>query len=203
MLDRLHDLPVTLLERQDYHAEYWQEYKRSATVFWKLERAQTFREAGDPSWEAFAAGDWDRALELNEADRADAEAIAAMDRSVGVETRRIRVVDHPISPYVQWEMHFLRFLAQAGQSLRVLSPAQVRHLEPQRPLPEIVTLSPEVMHLVRYDTEGNACGAWRVEDPAAIARCRAELAELFAEGEPLLDFFDREIAPLPPPAVPG
>ncbi|GAA3756631.1 DUF6879 family protein [Salinactinospora qingdaonensis] len=202
MLERIDDLAVTPLEREDYLAEYWRAYEQGG-VFWKLERGQTFQEPGDASWEAFAAGDWDRALELNEADRSDAEAMAAKDRDVGIETRRIRVVEWPVSPYVQWEMQFLRLLAEAGQSLRVLTAPQVAHLERERPLPEIVILGGRIAYLVRYDAAGNACGAWRADDRDAIAQCCAELSELFAAGEPLLDFFQREIAPLPPPTVPA
>lgn len=202
MLDRLPDLPATPLERSAYHAQYRSAYEGGG-VFWKLERAQTFQEPGDPSWEAFAAGDWATALELNEADRTEAEAMAAKDRDSRMETRRIRVVEHPVSPYLQWEMQFLRLLAEAGQSLRVLPAARVAHLEQRRPLPEVVLLGDRALFLVRYDSAGKADGAWRVDDRRAIAETTAELADLFASGEPLLDYFHREIAPLPPPTVPA
>ncbi|PSK95978.1 hypothetical protein CLV63_113141 [Murinocardiopsis flavida] len=199
MLERVSELPATLLERDAYLADYWREYGQVNGVFWKLERGQTFREPGDASWEAFAAGDWGRALELNAADRVEAEAMAAKDRETGVETRRIRVVEKPVSPYLQWEMQFLRLLAEAGQTLRVLRVPDVVHLERHRPLPEIVILGDRVLYMVRYDTTGTACGAWRIDAPDVITECIAELADLFATGEPLLDFFHREIAPLPPP----
>ncbi|QBI56462.1 DUF6879 family protein [Streptomonospora litoralis] len=202
MLEGLRDLPAIPLERSAYHAEYRREYAAGG-VFWKLERAQTFQEPGDPSWEAFAKGDWARAVELNEADRSEAEAMAAKDREVGMQTRRIRVVEHPVSPYLQWEMQFLRLLAESGQSLRVLTAERVAHLEGQRTLPEVVLLGDRVLFLVRYDAAGRARGAWRVDDPRAIADTAAELAEVFGWGEPLLEYFHREIAPLPPPAVPA
>ncbi|WP_052810184.1 DUF6879 family protein [Streptomonospora alba] len=170
-------------------------------MFWKLERAQHFQEPGDASWEAFAAGDWEKALKLNEADRSDAEAMAAKDREVGMETRRIRVVDHPVTPYLQSEMQFLRLLAEAGQSLRVVPAEEVAHLEERTALPEVVVLGDRVLFLVRYDSSGRACGAWRIDDRDAIAATVGELAGLFAAGTPLLDYFEREIAPLPAPAV--
>jgi hypothetical protein len=34
-----------------------------------------------------------------------------------------------------------------------------------------------------------------------IRTAAAEITELFAKGEPLLDFFRREVAPLPAPAM--
>lgn len=36
---------------------------------WKLERRQDFREPGDPSWEAFVQGNWEKALWLIEGRR--------------------------------------------------------------------------------------------------------------------------------------
>ncbi|MDT0304258.1 DUF6879 family protein [Streptomonospora wellingtoniae] len=200
MLERLRDLPARPLDRPEYHAQYWSAYEHGG-VFWKLERAQHFEEPGDASWEAFAAGDWEKSLELNEADRSDARAMAAKDREVGMETRRIRVVEHPVAPYLQWEMQFLRLLAEAGQSLRVVPAAAVAHLEDRAPLPEVVVLGGRVLFLVRYDSAGRACGAWRVDERDAIAAAVDELAGLFSSGEPLLDYFQRDIAPLPAPAV--
>ncbi|MDA0565540.1 hypothetical protein LG943_14620 [Streptomonospora sp. S1-112] len=200
MLDRLRGLAATAFDHAGYLADFWREYEAGG-VLWKLERIQSFQEPGDASWEAFAAGDWARALELNEADRAQAENMVAKDREVGMETRRIRVVERPVTPYLQWEMQFLRLLAEAGQSLRVLTAAQVEHWERERTLPEVVLLGGRVLYLVRYDPGGQASGADRIDDHDVIAACAAELDSLFQAGEPLLDYYHREIAPLPPPTV--
>lgn len=201
MLDRIADLPARTLGREAYLKDYWAEYEQIDDVFWKLERAQTFREIGDPSWEAFANGDWRLALELNEADRETAVEMAAKDRRLGIRTRRIRVVETPISPYVQWEMQFFRLLAEAGQELRVLPAEALRAWEHERPAPELALLGDRVLYEVLYDASGTPCGARRIDDRAVIRACRAELAGLFARAEPLMRFFDREIAPLPAPAV--
>ncbi|GAA4934789.1 hypothetical protein GCM10023224_14260 [Streptomonospora halophila] len=75
------------------------------------------------------------------------------------------------------------------------------HLEERAPLPEVVVLGGRVLFLVRYESQGRACGAWRIEDRDAIAATVADLAALFDGGTPLLDYFEREIAPLPAPAV--
>jgi hypothetical protein len=201
MLEAVPDLPARDLDLESYLRDYWHEYDRIEDVFWKLERAQTFREDGDPSWEAFARGSWFRALELNEADRTTAEEMAEKDRDLGIRTRRIRVVEWPISPYVQWEMHFFRLLAEAGQELRVITPEALRPFERRRPVPEIVILGERVVYEVIYDASGAARGARRIDAPDVIAACRFEMADLFDRAEPLLSFFDREIAPLPAPAV--
>lgn len=201
MLEAVSELPARNLDLESYLRDYWREYDKIEDVFWKLERAQTFREDGDPSWEAFARGNWIRALELNEADRSTAERMAGKDRRLGIRTRRIRVVERPVSPYVQWEMHFFRLLAEAGQELRVIASEALGRFEQRRPVPEIVILGDRVMYEVLYDRSGASRGARRIDEPDIIAACRSDLAGLFGRAEPLLTFFDREIAALPAPVL--
>lgn len=197
MLDRIADLPGPELDLGAYSDAYDEVYEH--IVFRKLERRQTFREPGVPSWEAFAAGDWDRALELNELERDAVRAKVSEDYRLGVTSRRLRVVEHPVTPYLQWEMQYFRLLAESGEDLRVVDASQVRHLETDRLLPEIVILGDRVLFEVLYDAEGTAYGARRIDDPEVLAEAGKEVAELYAAGEPLLDYFAREIAPLPPP----
>lgn len=201
MLERIPDLPAPTLDEDAYLTDYWTEYERIGDHFWKLERIQTFREPGDPSWEAFLEGDWPRALELNEADRPTAVEMAETDRKLGISTRRIRVVEKPISPYLQWEMQFFRLLVEAGQDLRVLPAEALRAWESDRPVPELALLGDHVLYHVLYDDSGTLYGARRITDPDVIRGCRADLSLLFANAEPLMDFFAREIAPLPAPVV--
>ena len=187
------------MDLASYSDAFDEAYKQ--IVFWKLERRQTFREPGIPSWEAFAAGDWDRALELNARERDTVRAKVAEDKSLEVESRRLRVVEHPVTPYLQWEMQYFRLLAEAGEDLRVIDAPSVRRLEADRLLPEIVILGHRVLFEVLYDAEGTAYGARRIEDPQVIASACREVSDLYAAAEPLLDYFTREIAPLPAPVL--
>jgi Family of unknown function (DUF6879) len=197
MLDRIADLSGPELDLTAYSDAYDEAYKQ--IIFWKLERRQTFREPGVPSWEAFAAGDWGRALELNERERDTVRAKVAEDDSLGVESRRLRVVEHPVTPYLQWEMQYFRLLAEAGEGLRVVDASRVRHLETDRLLPEIVILGDRILFEVLYDADGTAYGARRIDDPEVITEAGREIADLYTVAEPLLDYFVREIATLPPP----
>ncbi|MEV5751556.1 DUF6879 family protein [Actinoallomurus sp. NPDC052308] len=198
-LDRIADLPGDELCLDSYSDAFDEAYQ--GIVFWKLERRQIFREPGVPSWEAFAAGDWGRALELNERERDAVSAKVADDRRLKVESRRLRVVEQPVTPYLQWEMQYFRLLAEAGEDLRVLDASAVRRLETERLLPEIVVLGNRVLFEVRYDAQGTAYGARRIDDPVVVAEAGRELAGLHAVAEPLLDYFAREITPLAPPPV--
>jgi hypothetical protein len=169
----------------------------------KLERGQHFQERGFASWEAFAAGQWDKALSLIE-ERGDAYAQQVEEaRALGILQRRLRVVEFPVTPYVQWEMHVLRRRVAAGDIIRVLDARTITDIERDHLVPEVVILGDVVMFEVRYDEEGNADGANRYTDPALIAETSAGFDALYEKAEEYETFFDREIAPLPAPTVPA
>jgi Family of unknown function (DUF6879) len=101
-------------------------------------------------------------------------------------------------------MQFLRIWVETGtQEIKVLDATAVRHLETHRPLPEIVVLGTSALYEVLYDETGTHCGGRRIDDPSVIGACLQELTELRREGEDLLAYFNREIAPLPPPNADG
>lgn len=167
---------------------------------WKLERSQFFAEAADdPAWQALQAGDWARSLGVFEGEREDLAAEAARYARQGSMFCRLRVVEYPVSAYVQWEMHSLKVVDEAGMPVRVLSAGAVRDRERVRPLPEVVIVGSRVLYEVCYDEGWAACGARRIDDPAVISAAAAEVAELWREAEPVPAFFKREIVPLPPP----
>lgn len=192
----------TRLDRPSYHEEYYRVLRSGGIRHWnKLERGQHFQERGFASWEAFAAGRWDEALALVEERRDSYARQVAEAEDLGVLQRRLRVVEFPVTPYVQWEMHVLRVRVAAGDRIRVLDARKIADIEKDRPVPEVVILGDVVMFEVRYDAEGNADGANRFTDPALIAETSAGFEALYEQAEEYGAFFDREIAPLPAPAV--
>ncbi|PNG92881.1 DUF6879 family protein [Streptomyces malaysiensis] len=105
---------------------------------WKLERRQYFEEQGSPSRDALRRGDWEEAVRLF-ADRRDTLAATAQeDERRGYAFHRVRVVEKPLTPYVQWELHSQRQRAEYGQRIRVVPAAQVAASEGTGPLPEVV-----------------------------------------------------------------
>jgi hypothetical protein len=171
--------------------------------FWKLERAQTFKEPDNASWQAFASGQWDEAKRLNEARRPDLISYYHRITKAGFVTRRVRIVEKPITPYLQWELHLLRIRHEYGGLARVVGSEQVRELEQREPLPEIYTLGAEVMYQAIYDDDGILEGAVRYNDRELVQRCRTAIQSLYDLGEDLLGFFEREVAVLGPPATVG
>jgi hypothetical protein len=189
------------LMRPAYHEDFWRVYESGIRFQNKLERGQNFKERGFSSWEAFAAGKWTEALSLAEEKR---EAYARQSQrasELGVTERRLRVVEFPVTPYVQWELFVLRLGVELGKKIKVIDARKIADVEERRPVPEVVILRDVVMYEVVYDDDGNAAGANRYTNPELIKETSAGFNALYDRAEPFFDFFDREIAPLPPPVV--
>src|SRR5262249_53605547 len=186
------------LELADYYADFERNFW-VATSFWKLERGQTFAEPGNASWEAFDAGDWGKSLDLLEADRPALREYHERVAALGVEPRRVRIVEFPITPYLQWELHALAIRDECGGPVRVLPATDIADLEVGGPLPDVHTVGDEVMYEAVYDRNGVLKGARRYEGRDGVRRCRDLIVSLFDRAEPLADFFAREVAVLPMP----
>lgn len=181
----------------EYLADFWDRYQDASGIFWKLERRQEFREPDVPSWAAMDAGDWPRALAIIGQMRAEvAEEFAAVP---DLRRHRVRVVERPVSPYLQWEMHVLQMRAGEGEEVRIVDAALIRDQEQDSLLPELAVISGAAYQIL-YTSEGVLDGALRSTDPGLVTLAATKVASLFNEGEDIGSFFTREIAPLPAPS---
>jgi hypothetical protein len=206
MLERIPSLPGKRLDAQEYLDDFWARFQGHSGDFWKLERCQHFIEPGVPSWEAFAAGEWERALALAVGQRPAVREYIAANRHLN--RRRVRIVEHPLTPYLHWELHVLRIRVEEGDNIRVLRADAVREYEqqgrdgePAQVLPELIVLGSVVLYEVCYDASGKLDGARRIDDAAATARCEAELQAMYGSAQDFSEYFEAEVAPLPPPTV--
>jgi len=188
------------LELEPYWAEFNENFwLTDSSGFWKLERQQHFREPGYDTWEAFARGDWEESLRLLEGHRPALEAEHRRAAALGFAIRRVRVVEEPIGPYLQWELHVLRLREECGTGVRIVRSGEVARLEQHGLLPEIYTLGTRIMYQALYDDLGVLHAVRRYTDPPLIERAQRLIADLYSAGEPLEDYFAREVAVLPPP----
>ncbi|MFF1295297.1 MULTISPECIES: DUF6879 family protein [unclassified Streptomyces] len=201
MFDSFPGGPSERLDRPTYHADLGRVYASGIGFLNKLERGQHFQERGFPSWEAFADGNWERALSLAEMRREDYAQELRKASRLGVTHRRLRVVEFPITPYVQWELFVLRARVDVGDDIRVLDARDISHIERSHLVPEVVILGDVVMYEVVYDEDGNAAGANRYTDRSLIRETNAGFDALYERGEGFRDFFDREIVTLAPPRL--
>ncbi len=203
MFDSFPDGVSERLDRPTYHAELGRIYSSGIGFLNKLERGQYFQERGFPSWEAFAGGDWERALSLADERREDYAREIRRASDLGVTHRRLRVVEFPVTPYVQWELHVLRVRVDVGDAIKVIDARDIAGIEQRHLVPEVVILGDVVMYEVVYDEDGNAAGAHRYTDSSLIRETNAGFDALYERGEEFYDFFDREIVPLAPPRGAG
>lgn len=165
---------------------------------WKLERQQQFEEQ-DISWLAFSQGRWEESLRLLDEERAQLLAVARQDRERSTAFHRVRVVEEPMTAYVQWELHALKVQAESGKRIRIICPGDVATLEAADPLPEVVVLGDRVLYRVVYTAAGALDGAVRFSDPELIRGWGDFIEGLYESGEDVLPYFARCVAHLPPP----
>lgn len=160
---------------------------------------QEFDESGVPSWDAFVAGDWNRSLMLYEHVRGELCPLMAEYASQGAAFHRIRVVEEPVTPYLQWELNIFLPRAECGERIRVVNAAKISDLEARDQLREQVSIGGTTLYHVLYTEQYAPDGAVRYEDAGAVAEFEKFAKELYAEGEDFRSYFDREIRSLPPP----
>ncbi|MPZ84836.1 MAG: hypothetical protein GEV28_32415 [Actinophytocola sp.] len=158
-------------------SSYWQDFERNfwrtgSPGFWKLERGQYFQEPGNDSWEAFADGDWVESLNLIEADLPALRDYYSKIAESGFSAKRVRIVEEPITEYLQWELHMLRARDDSGGLVRVVGPEVVATWEASDPLPEIYTLGRDVMYEAIYDEHGVLDSARKFTDRELIRALR-------------------------------
>lgn len=195
-LDRVGGIRMALDDYyRDFEENFW-----NVVGFWKLERGQSFAEPGNPSWEAFYRGSWSEALTILRWHREELENYHERLRQMGSFARRVRVVTLPLTRYLQWELHALKIRDETGGPTRIVDVDKVACFEGQGPLPEIYTMGTEVMYEANYDAHGVLESATKYTDPDLIIECRTQIESLYAQGEPIAQFFQREVEPLAPPA---
>jgi hypothetical protein len=84
----------------------------------------------------------------------------------------------------------------------VLDAEQIADAEIDGPVPELVSLCGQTLYRTLY-ADGVPAGAIRFTDPELIGRYERFAARLYAAGEDVGAYFERVIAPLPPPAPGG
>ncbi|MGI5352518.1 DUF6879 family protein [Streptomyces sp. CA-250714] len=165
---------------------------------WKLERLQHFEE-DSPTRDALRRGDWPEALRLFEARLDEARKTAEDDRKRSSPFRRLRVVEEPLTPYMQWELHWLHMRAEAGHQCRVLHAKEVAPAETDGLLPEIVVLDGKTLYEVLYTEKGAFERARRFTDPDVVKPWVAFVKQAYTVAEDIQSYFERVVAHLPPP----
>ncbi|TDD44271.1 DUF6879 family protein [Saccharopolyspora elongata] len=181
---------------RDFDPRFW---RITENDFWKFERRQSFQEQGNSSWDAFARGDWSESLKLLEDRTENLKSYFRRVTEQGFTTYRVRVVEEPLTPYMQWLIHSQRQRSEYGGHVRIVGVDEVAPFESDGTLPEIVTVGSEAIYQVLYDADGVLEGAIRSDAPEDLASWRDFMMRLYATGEDIADYFERVVETLPPP----
>ncbi|MFI5835012.1 DUF6879 family protein [Micromonospora sp. NPDC051300] len=185
---------VQRMSLPEYEADFYATVETVDGVILKTERLQTFREPGSSSWEAFAAGRWDEALRIAAQPNPELAQFFARLDALGSGLHRLRIVELPLTPYLIWELNFLRFRAEAGERIRVLDAGAVSEIERTHGrIPELMVAGSRAVYDVRYDETGLPVGAEKAVEPGVVEGCRSQILALLDEAEPFESFFYREV----------
>jgi hypothetical protein len=199
------DLPPSQgarLDRSEYDRDFGERYAGIRDrASWKFERRQHFEEPGHPGWEAFHQGRWEESLWLLDDEREQPAREVREDEAHGRRFHRVRIVEEPLTPYLQWELHALRIQAEVGERIRVLPAEEIRFVEQSALLPEVVVLGGEVLYEVCYTEAGVLDGGVLFTDAGLIAQWERFIAELYDKGEEMLAYAERYLDHLPPPRL--
>ncbi|RQX15613.1 hypothetical protein DDE19_19095 [Micromonospora ureilytica] len=194
MRDLLESAARQRLSLAEYDADFYATVESTNGPILKTERIQTFREPGSPSWEAYADGRWEDALQI--AAEPNPELVAFFEHldQLGSGLRRLRIVELPLTPYLVWELHFLRHRAEAGEQISVLDAQAVTEFEAAAgPIPELMVVGRQAVYEVLYDSSGTPIGAKKSVEPAVVQGCRSQVLTLLDRAESFESFFRREV----------
>ncbi|WP_405094603.1 DUF6879 family protein [Micromonospora sp. NBC_01412] len=201
MRDLLSSAMGKRLDLAEYDADFYATVEAVDGPIVKTERIQTFREPGSPSWEAYAEGRWREALRIAAEPNPELVRFFRQLEERGSGLRRLRIVELPLTPYLIWELHFLRYRADAGERIRVLDASLVGEMEEEHgTVPELMVIGGQAVYEVRYDESGTPVEANKFVDPAVVEGCRAQVTALLDKAEPFDSFFAREVDGTRPPA---
>ncbi|MER7845128.1 DUF6879 family protein [Kitasatospora sp. NPDC096077] len=192
MRDLLGGVPGDRLPHAEYKADFRQrEFAVDGYDSWKLERRQEFQEPKDTSWRAYFGGNRAEALELIEGRRDALLQLSQLAADHNCRLLRVRVVEFPLSPYLEWELQSLRVRAECGELIRVVGPELIAPYELDGPLPELITLGSDTVYDITYDAAGLADGATRYLDSATRDRVAEFISRLYDQSEDIKSFMAR------------
>lgn len=156
--------------------------------WWRLHRESGHSMPDDMAWEAWRAGDRERALRLLDEEAPEWEEHRGYLRSCGVVDRRLWVPDLPLDDSGRFLAESHRRRAAAGLPVDVRPAPTVPYLEYQDRLPEVTVFHDYAVYRLCYTPDGVPDGAVRLAIPGLATRYARILEELALMGAPINEF---------------
>jgi hypothetical protein len=134
----------------------------------KLERLQSYVESDDESWREFQSGNIQRSLKLMPTLRAAEARYDIEFFRRGLQFLRMRAVELPLSPYLNWEFQSYIISAQYGETILV---ADVTNSDRNGALwnaTDFLLFDSFAVLVHDYDSDGCLHGGWVCQDQASV-----------------------------------
>lgn len=166
-----------LRENPGWHGQWWRVYRKDG-----------YDMPGDMAWEAWRAGDRERALRLLDEEIPELEGQRGYLRSCGVADRRLWVPDLPLDSHGKFLAESHRRRAAAGLPVDVRPAHTLPYLEYQDRIPEVTVFYDYAVYRLCYTPDGVPDGAVRLAIPGLAIRYARILEEIALMGSPIREF---------------
>lgn len=179
------------LNDEEFRAAFDRYWRSLETRFFKFERLQTYQEAGNASLQAFLEGRRSEAMELlGDYRHGDAEYYEAACRK-DVHVVRVRAVEQPLSPYLQWEFASYHVSARYGERILVIDLTEESAAEASA-ASDFLLFDTRVALVLNYGAGGLLRGAWLLDSPQHVQPYAELAARLIRAAVPLAVFERRQ-----------
>jgi hypothetical protein len=183
----------TRFDLDEFGLAFASAWSRLQSRFLKLECWQRYRESEDnQSQAAYDSGDIDAARELlrreAEADRPLYEDV----RNRGIEYARVRLVQEPLTPYLEYELLSYRIRVDLGENIEVVRCDTGTRLPDERRF-DFLLFDRDTALIHDYGTAeiGRQVGGWLTHDPDVISRLEQTIGSLRRQAVPLQQYLAR------------
>ena len=185
------------LNSDDYLKDFYSEYNTIKRQLYKLEVGQSFMEPDNDSWVLANNGDWDEAMRIaqndGEADNKRADPPAP--------SYRVRIFELPLTPYLIWELNYLKYRNRFVNNCRFLCLSDVPKDLKLLVEKEIVTIDTNVLYEVHYTASGELAGATKETDLKTISDVVKKIEQLYEIGITFDDFAEYYLSKAPIPTT--
>lgn len=178
---------ATWLDLDAFGSAFVSNWARIQTRFLKLECWQSYREADtNESQAAYDRGDVEAARRLLEREAEADRPLYEDVRRRGIEYARVRLVQEPLTPYLEYELLSYRIRAELGERIEVVRCGPELRLPDQEHF-DFLLFDQRVALIHDYGTDevGAQAGGWLTHGPAALAGLEEMISRLRQQAAPL------------------
>lgn len=168
----------------DFTSQFLEAWSAARERFFKIERKQSYNQAGDESYKAFLRGDHEAALRLLRDELLTQREMYDEALANGVELIRLRQVEEPLSDYLRhFEIPSYFISEELGEKI------YFAHPDPNvDELPDCIIFDSTVMFVNTYDGLDRLGGAIVVTDQEQIRKAIALGETLMSTAQPLAEY---------------